>query len=134
LARSFRSPLETLDVAREWTDATLSLSGDRLTYSFDCEDVDELVGMLTALKWVYPSLLNLEFADPPLVLAASGKVGATRFRWEHEPEEWQLRLRPVTAESLQAHAVESFEQLSLFNGAQNRRLAAALLTFTSRRA
>jgi hypothetical protein len=82
-----------------------------------------------ALKWVLPSLINLEFSDPPTMLHVRGSVGKAKFRWEYRPEEWQIHMRTVVPDNLEKHIAESFEALPLFNGLNNRRLAAALYYF-----
>ena len=67
-----------------------------------------------ALKWVLPSLINLEFSDPPTVLYVRGCVGQAKFRWEHRPEEWHIHMRTVVPDNLEKHIAESFETLPLF--------------------
>lgn len=122
-------PLEPLGVIIESPTSKLILKGDYLTYSFHCENMEELEGTMMALKWVLPSLFNLEFSDPPIVLYSKGKVGQTKFRWEHKPEEWRIHMRTIDPDVLEAHIVDSFNHLPLFNGTTNRRLAAALHYF-----
>lgn len=122
-------PLEPLEVVIESPSSKLTLRGDKLRYEFQCTDVSELEGTLAALKWVLPTLLNLEFADPPTVRYVRGRVGETKFRWEHKPEEWRIEMRTVIPEKLEEHVADSFEKLPLFNSFQNRRLAAALHYF-----
>jgi hypothetical protein len=122
-------PLEPLVVTVESSGSKLVLNGDELRYDFECTDANELESTLTALKWVFPALLNLEFGDPPVVIYARGLVGDIAFRWEHKPEEWRINMRTVSPEKLEQHVTDSFSKLSLFNGFTNRRLAAALHYF-----
>lgn len=122
-------PLEPLMVTVESSGSKFVLNGEELRYDFKCNDVNELEGTLTALKWLFPALLNLEFGDPPLVIYARGLVGDTAFRWEHKPEEWRINMRIVSSEKLEQHVADSFLNLSLFNDFTNRRLAAALYYF-----
>ncbi|WP_454063631.1 hypothetical protein [Candidatus Nitrospira salsa] len=124
-----RPSLESLDVTITSPTSKLELMGDNLRYVFNCSDVGELEGTLAALKWVLPPLLNLEFSDPPIVLHVQGQLGKTKFKWEHRPEEWQINMRTVTADKLEKYVDFAFEKLRLFNGIQNRRLAAALSYF-----
>lgn len=74
-------------------------------------------------------LLNLYFADPPLIDYVSGQAGETGFRWEHQPEEWRIAMKPVTTEHLEKGFDEAFRLLPIFNGTENRRLGAALSYF-----
>jgi len=76
-----------------------------------------------------PSLLNLDFSDPPVVEYALGRVGQTAFRWEHKADEWRIHMRTVTADRLEKHFAFAFETVPLFNGTANRRLVAALSYF-----
>jgi len=121
--------LEPLEALYDMPQSSVSLAGDILRYTFQCNDVAQLESTIAALKWIFPPLLNLMFSDPPIVLYVRGKVGDAKFRWEHRPEEWQIQMRTVTAEQLGKHFLESFENLSLFNGILNRRLAAAISYF-----
>jgi hypothetical protein len=128
LAQS-RPPLERLEVLIESPTSRFSLDGDSLLYEFDCASMEELDGTINGIKWVLPALLNLQFSEPRMIEHVRGRVGDTRFRWEHKPDEWRIHMRPVTAESLEQHVAESWEKLPLFNGTANRRLAAALSYF-----
>lgn len=122
-------PLRPLDVTIETPAQRLALRGDLLRYEFFCASLDELDGTLTAFKWVYPTLLNLDFADPPIVLWARGRVGETTFRWEVSPAEWRVEIWPTTEERLESGVVDSFNRLGTFAEGSNRRLTAALTYF-----
>ena len=124
-----RPPLERLEVVVESPTSRLCLSGDGLQYEFECSNIEELEGALSAFKWVLPPLLNLEFSDPPIVEFARGRVGLTAFRWEHRAEEWRIHLRPVSADRLEKHFAFAFKAMPIFNGTAHRRLAAALSYF-----
>lgn len=121
--------LDLLDVTLKSPSSKLNLAGNILKYEFDCSDAKELEGTLSAFKWLLPPLLNLQFSEPPHVLYVRGTIGDTKFRWEHKADEWQVHIRSITPEKLEEHVAFSFEHLSLFNGFQNRRLAAALSYF-----
>lgn len=122
-------PLDPLDVVIESPTFKFILQGDLLRYSFRSESLSDLEGTIGAFKWVLPSLLNLEFSEPPTVLYVRGQVGKAKFRWEHRREEWQIHMRTVVPNKLEEHIAECFEALPLFNGINNRRLAAALYYF-----
>ncbi len=116
--------LEPLDVVIRSPDTKFELKGDNLKYQATCNNVSDLEGMITAFQYVLPSLLNIEFADPPIIDQIKGWVGDTEFRWEHQ--ECQAPLRVVTAETLEKHIAKGYERLSLFAATRNRRLAASL--------
>ena len=128
LAQS-RPPLDHLEVVLESPASTFSLDGDELRYEFQCSSIDDLEGTIAAIKWIFPPLLNLEFSDPPIIEYVRGIVGETRFRWEHRPEEWRINMRTVTPQKLEEHVASAWENIPLFNGVANRRLAAALAYF-----
>jgi hypothetical protein len=100
-----------------------------LRFEFNCADVAELEGTVLGFKWVFPTLLNLEHADPPVVLSVRGQVGPSIFRWQISPREWQVEMWPITCERLESNVIDSFNRLGLFIGSNNRRLAAALAYF-----
>ncbi len=122
-------PLETLVVTLKSPTTQFRLDGDVVAYDFECDNLEDLEGVLVAFKWILPTLLNLEFADPVVIEYIRGQVGETTFRWEHVADEWRISMRPVTANELEKHVAYSVEALSLFNGTGNRRLAAALSYF-----
>ncbi len=124
-----KPPLDPIDVTVSYPDSEYKLQGSTFTYEFQCADIAELEGTLIVMKWVYPTLLNLGFSDPPVVLSVGGRVGDVKFEWIHRREEWRIQMQPITLEGLEQHAADSFEKLPLFNGYQNRRLAAALSYF-----
>lgn len=128
LAQS-RPPLEPLEVVLESPTSRFSLQGDELRYEFECSNIDDLEGTIVGIKWILPALLNLEFSDPPMIDYVSGSVGETNFRWEHRPEEWRINFRTVTPQKLEEHVASVWEKIPIFNGIQNRRLAAALTYF-----
>jgi len=122
-----KPPLEPLDVEIRTPEQRLSLSGDLLTYKAYCQDLSELHGTLQAFLYIFPSLLNTGFADPPYVQCVQGHVGDTRFRWEHREARGQFT--PKTQDEIERHVVDSFKRLDLMEGVTNRRLAAGLHYF-----
>ena len=74
-----------------------------------------------------PAVLNLYFADPPVVLSVSGNVGAIPFQWLHC--ETVVKFPITTADEMEKEAFDAIMATPLFNGTSNRRLAAALRYF-----
>jgi hypothetical protein len=119
--------LEPLDVVIETPTQRLTLEGDILRYQDSCQDSSELEGILSAFQYILPPLLNIGFADPPVVLYTTGRVGNTKFSWEHEEAQGAFLTR--TLEGIEQNVVDSFNRLSLMTGTTNRRLAAGLHYF-----
>jgi len=119
-----KPPLEPLEVVIESPDSGFELKGDSLKYKVTCNNVSELEGTIVAFQHVLPTLLNIEFPDPPTVDYIKGWVGDTEFRWEHQ--ECQAPLRVVTAETLEEQVVKGYDRLALLADTRNRRLAASL--------
>ena len=68
-------PLDPLEVIVETKDSKLVLDGDVLRYDFRCADISQLESTLTAFKWVFPTLLNLKFAEPPIISTLFATMG-----------------------------------------------------------
>ena len=128
LAQS-RPPLERLEVVLRSPNTRFAMDGDMLRYEFACSNIEHLEGTINGIRWVFPPLLNVEFAEPPIVEFIRGTVGQTKFRWEHSPEEWRVQFRTVTSERLEEHVAAAWEYLPIFNGSNNRRLVAAMTYF-----
>lgn len=124
-----KPPLEPFDVKIKFTNLEMLLKGNILTLEFECDSLSTLDGLITGLKFVFPTLLNLEFSDPPTVESISGSVGDVEFVWEHRRSEWMITMRTLEENVLEKYVEESFEYLQLFNGINNRRLAVALSYF-----
>ena len=120
-------PLSPLDVTIESDTTKFRLKGDVLIYQCPCEDLDQLLGCLNGLQFVFPAFLNLKFPDPPLVESIRGKLGSVDFCWEHgEPIQ---SFSSLTTEILEEHVAKFTEALPLFTGTLNRRLLAAIHYF-----
>ena len=119
--------LPLLDVTVESTETKFILKGDMLTYTFPCKSLDQLLGCLNGLQFVFPAFLNLKFPDPPTVEYIKGKLGDVEFRWEHKGMIHSFT--PQTSEILEEHVAEFINILPLINGTKNRRLVAAIYYF-----
>lgn len=119
--------LSPLDVTVEQPDKKFVLKGDVLTYTFPCESLDQLLGCLNGLQFVFPAFLNLKFPDPPTVEYIKGKLGDVAFRWEHK--RMIHSFTPHTSEILEEHVAEFAKFPALVYGTKNRRLVAAMYYF-----
>ena len=120
-------PLQPLDVTLEVPDRRMSLQGNILRYEIKCEDIDQLNGALQAWLYLFPALLNTQFADPPFVTQVTGSIGEAPFRWQHQ--QGAAHMYSQSAERIEAHVEECFQRMELFTGIQNRRLAAGMHYF-----
>ena len=121
-------PLEPLDVTIEEPDHRWELRGNELRVLIErCASNRDLTGLISSLYYGLPILLNVEFADPPVIERIEGKVGATRFRWELT--DWQMSFQTTTQEEQERKFVDSWERFELLSNPQNRRLIGALHYF-----
>ncbi len=122
------SPLEVIvdDLLKETGKPfrRIELKGNLLQIS---QRFSKLAGVHTLIEAVYfglPFLLNLEFADPPVISHVNGKVANTEFRWELA--DWEMQLRTTTQEEQEGAFARAWERITAFDeGPQDRRLAAA---------
>ena len=119
-------PLKSLDVTIVSDDNKYKfvLKGDTLQYHCICETERDLDAIIRAFHYIFPTLLNLSMPDPPIVEYVKGKLGEVDFHWEHL--ESRVNFLVVDEEVLEKGVIDSFENMGLFVGLNNRRLAAAL--------
>lgn len=118
-------PLERLRAEIENEDGSaFSLDGNVMTLKFHCESMDHLIATIAALHYVYPAILSVYMQDAPFVCRVWGTLGELGFRWEHK--KGHMVFAPTTSKKLEQQAINTFSDLELFSGSQNRRIAAAL--------
>jgi hypothetical protein len=98
-----------------------------LSMSQRFESLRELERHVMSLYFGIPSLLNIEFADPPYVERVDGTVGASTFRWELS--EWSMDVRSTSQEIQAKSIVTAWQRLEVLAGSHRRRLAAGLHYF-----
>jgi hypothetical protein len=76
--------MDPLDVRILDDGVTVHMDGTSLKVEFECRDRETLLGMLGTLRYLLPLLLNVEFADPPVIVISSGRVGDVEFNWQVE--------------------------------------------------
>lgn len=116
-------PMELVEAGIIYDDGSIKQIGVTLAYEFDCKDTDSLIGTLNAFLYIYPALLNVDFADPPVIEQIKVTIKDQIFQWEHA--EGKYVLKPVTHEEVEKSVVTAMERMPLFSGYRNRRLAAA---------
>jgi len=119
--------LQPVDVTIESPGTVFAIQGDTLKYEFYCENNLNLERTIIGIQNIFPALLNLSFADPPVVLNTKVYVGDSTFTWEHERLGFNFTLH--TQELVEQSIADSIERLSLFHGFKNRSLAAAIHYF-----
>lgn len=120
-------PLQPLDVTLQAPGQRISIRGNILRYETECEDIEQLNGSLQAWLYLFPALLNTQFADPPYVTQVTGSIGEAPFRWQHR--EGAAHMFSQSAKSIETHVGECFQRMELFAGISNRRLAAGMHYF-----
>lgn len=120
-------PLKPVDVTVEWANLKLELKGNKLCAKTRCNTRKDLIALLEGLHYEIPILLNLEFAEPPVIKYTRGKIGDAAFNWELERT---LGWFDVTDEERQEKRVlDSFLRFNVINEITSRRLAAATYYF-----
>lgn len=106
----------------------VSVKGPLLMVEATCKSAEDLAALVESVYHVFPAILNVTFADPPIVHHVLGTIGQAHFRWQLT--ETRMTFRPTTTEDQEKSITESLEcMLSLFGGGKHRRLVAALHYF-----
>ena len=103
---------------------SLDLTGRKLTIRQHCRDSAELSSLIDVRCLVLPSLLAIEFADPPYVERVEGTIGDVPFGWELATMGGALLV--TTQESLEKAFAQALEDIAVVAEPHRRRLLAAL--------
>ncbi len=122
-----KKPLEPLQVVIEKPDGRIEMHGNELHVQGRFESLTEMDRTVQSLFFAFPVLLNIEFADPPVVERVSGKVGDVPFRWELD--RWRMEYHTTTQELQQQRIGRSWDRLDVLAKSRNQRVAAALHYF-----
>ncbi|UCG16636.1 MAG: hypothetical protein JSV19_01095 [Phycisphaerales bacterium] len=122
-----KEPLSPLDVTVEELPRTLRLAGTTFSISQRFASLSEMEDMIESVYFVFPTLVNVPFADPPYIERVDGKVGSTSFRWELA--EWQMGFRTTTQEQQEGRFVKAWERMGVLSERHRRRLVAGLHYF-----
>jgi hypothetical protein len=120
---------DPIEVIVRWKDIIqrFEMQGNKLIVTIECEEIDYLIGLLSAFYYILPLLLTIEFVEPPIVKSIVGKVGDVPFRWEFAG--YTFGIDNTNQEIQEKRIVDSFERLSFTCSLENRRLTAALSYF-----
>jgi len=122
-----KTPLKPLEVIIEEASRVLTLRGNVLTLKSRFDSNEKLTETIWGVYFGFPLLLNVEFADPPIVERVEGWIGSTRFRWELA--EWNLRFQITTQHKQESNAAEAWFWFDVITPPGHRRLIAALHYF-----
>ena len=119
--------LKPIDATIEWTDLKLELKGNRFYVKSKCDTCKNLTDLLIAVHYGIPILLNLEFAEPPIVKYTRGRIGDATFNWELEEKSHWFDI--TNDEKQEKRVIDSFQRMTWILQLANRRLAAAAYYF-----
>jgi len=119
-----KEPLSPLDVILEEPNRILNLKGNVLTVEQVFETNEELTQFIQGVYFGLPSLLNIEFSDPPVIERVDGVIGETPFRWELAG--WRAEFRTTTQEKQELAFSSTWERIGLLSVPTNTRLLAAI--------
>lgn len=77
-----KEPLSPLDVTIETPNLITRLDGTTLTVRGMFESLSVIEQTIESVFFVFPTLLNVPFADPPFIERVEGVIGSVGFRWE----------------------------------------------------
>ncbi len=122
-----KQPLQPLEVVIEEPARVFSLNGNVLTLTETFDSWETLRETVESVYFGLPMLLNMTFADPPIIERVDGSIGGQRFRWELA--EWKLECQITTQDLQESRIVQAWQRMPLFAEANRRRLLAALHYF-----
>jgi len=122
-----KPPLNALDVTIKEPDREVRLDGNVLTISQHFKTNQELTELIESIYFGVPSLLSVNFADPPYIKVIDGTLGKVKFRWELA--EWSMHFRTTTQEHQELKFVETWERIGILAQPGTRRLLGALHYF-----
>lgn len=122
-----KEPLSPLDVTLEEPTRILRLTGTTLSISQQFASLTEMQETIESIYFVFPSLVNVPFADPPYIERVDGKVGSASFRWELDG--WRMEFRTTTQEHQEERFAKAWERMGVLSAPHRRRLVAGLHYF-----
>lgn len=120
-------PPKPLEVVIEDPVRRVELRGNELFIRTRCETLEDVNNLIEAIYYGFPMLLNVDFADPPIVERVNGKVGDTPFGWELKS--WRGHFDITTQELQEKRVVSAWKRFEIISQPINRRVIAALHYF-----
>jgi len=123
-----KEPLKPLDVTITSPTRHIELKGNRLEITERFDSLRELTDNLETYYYILPILLNVDYADPPIIDRVEGRIGEAHFRWELNG--WRMDFATTTQELQEQRFADAYDMLGVLSSQQhNRRLVAALHYF-----
>jgi len=120
--------LKPLNVTIKQPLSTIRLRGNRLHVRTYCKTRNDLVGLIQTVYYGLPPILNLNFAESPVIKRVKGKVGNTAFCWAHKRQVWGFEV--TTQETQEEKVISAWLTMnSLGTHPAQRRVLAALQHF-----
>ncbi|MEJ1360048.1 MAG: hypothetical protein RPU34_04295 [Candidatus Sedimenticola sp. (ex Thyasira tokunagai)] len=119
-----KDPLKPLDVELVEPNRNIRLDGNSLTIQQEFASNEELTNLIQCVYYGLPPLLNVDFADPPIIERVDGEIGKTRFRWELAV--CRTDFLTTTQEKQEKSFAGSWERIGLLSVPTNTRIFAAL--------
>jgi len=119
--------LDPLEVRLIEPHRIVELKGNEMLVKTRCEPNHELTQLIDGLYYALPLLLNIDFADPPVIEEISGKVGDMPFRWELL--EWRMNYETSSQETQEQKVVTAWERFGIISVTERARLLAAMHYF-----
>ena len=102
--------LKHIDAGIEWNDLKLELKGNKLRLESKCATYKNLQDLLVVAHYGIPILLNLEFAEPPVVKYTKGRIGDATFKWELEKKLCSFDI--TNDEKQEKRVIDSFQRIT----------------------
>jgi hypothetical protein len=101
--------------------------GNVLEISSEYSSLEACEEEIQGLYFVLPMLLNVDFADPPIVERVDGAIGGVAFCWELS--DWRMLYDITTQDRQEQRLITAWERLPSIAPLENRRILAALHYF-----
>lgn len=106
----------------------VKLEGNKFHILTHCAAREDLIELIESVYYGLPALLNLDYADSPVIECTCGKVGNVSFSWEHKRNVGMFDV--TTKERQEKRVVTAWNRMTLLNShSARRRLFAALQYF-----
>lgn len=120
-------PLQPLDVTIREPERLVTWKGNVLQVSQRVDSHEILTQIIESLYFAIPILLNVDFADPPIVERVDGTVAGIAFGWELSA--FAGNFRTTTQESQEEIAVLAWQRMDVLSTIPGRRSLFAALHY-----
>jgi hypothetical protein len=120
-------PLKPLTILIEEESRITRFEGTKFSIKQMMNNEEELYNTIESLFFVLPLLINIEFADPPIIERVDGNVGDVSFLWLIK--EFECEIITTTQEKQEKCIVDSWKRLEVLSSIQSKRIISALHYF-----